>query len=180
MTATDARVQPPVERQARPGTSHISSAEVIADPEPSDRPGISAPAEVIVEHEIRRVPVGVVIRWALALATTTLVIWWAAICLCWLVASAAGMTADVESFAHRIGFEGFRLASGPVFLALGILGAIWVLGAVIVALLMVTAYNLYASVLGGIRVETVEHTRGAGSVSTGAGDLQPAHRVSTA
>jgi hypothetical protein len=123
-------------------------------------------SEVLVEHEIRHVPVHVVSRWAIVLAGTTLVLWWAAIGCCWLVAAVFGLTADAEALAHHIGFQGFRLASAPVFLALGVLGVIWVVGVVIVALVAVTAYNLYASMLGGIRVQSVERSCSAGVASS--------------
>jgi len=110
----------------------------------------------VVEHELRRFPLSVVTRWAAALALTTVVAWWAAIVVLWLVASTLGLTADIESLAREVGFEGFRLASGPVFLALALLGAAWFVAVALVTLFAAAVYNLYAALLGGIRVEAVE------------------------
>src|SRR3954469_19164398 len=145
MTATDSRRQFPVVRQARPVPDQTSATGV--EPERDALPVRERwpDEEMLVEHEIRHVPVHVVTRWAFVLAGTTLVLWWAAIGCCWLVAAVFGLTADAEALAHHIGFQGFRLASAPVFLALGLLGVIWVVAVVVVALVAVTAYNLYAS-----------------------------------
>jgi hypothetical protein len=162
MTATDARPHSTVERQARPTTTVDPKPVIIPDPPPPLPHGDPPPDPVIVEYEIRRFSLAVVSRWALAVGATTLAVWWAAIALFWLAASTFGLTADVESFVQDVGFEGFRLASGPVFLALGVLGAIWVAGVMVIALVAVAAYNLYAAMLGGLRVGLVEHRLAAG------------------
>jgi hypothetical protein len=154
MTATDARVQSTVERQARPTTT--------LDPWRAPRDGVdrdqsrSVETTNLVEHELRRFPLSVVSRWAVTLALTTVIAWWTAIGVLWLAADAFGLTGDVESLAREVGFEGFRLASGPVFLALGVLGAAWVVAVTLVAVFVAAVYNLYAAVLGGIRVEAIE------------------------
>lgn len=135
---------------------------IIPDPAPPVPQGDPPPDPATVEYEIRRFSLAAVLRWALAVGVTTLAVWWAAIALFWLAASTFGLTADVESFVQDVGFEGFRLASGPVFLALGILGAIWVAGVVMIALVAVAAYNLYATMLGGLRVGLVEHRSATG------------------
>jgi hypothetical protein len=142
MTATQATTQATVERQARPT--------------PTTRPAETA--EPIVEHELRRFPLGVVGKWSMTLALTTVVAWWAAIAVMWLAAETFGLTRDIESLAREVGFEGFQLASGPVFLALALLGVAWVVSVSLVLVFAAAVYNLYASVLGGIRVESVERT----------------------
>jgi hypothetical protein len=154
MTATDARVQSTVERQARPTTT--------LDPWRAPRDGVgpdpsrSAESSTLVEHELRRFPLSVVCRWALTLALTTVIAWWTAIGVFWLAADGLGLTRDIESLAREVGFEGFRLASGPVFLALGLLGAAWVVAVTLLVVFVAAVYNLYASLLGGIRVQAVE------------------------
>jgi hypothetical protein len=141
MTTTGTRSADTVERQAR-------------------RPVTGAPLHeegpLLLEHELRRFPLAVVSRWAVALAFTTAVAWWAAVGALWLAAETFGLTADVESLARDVGFEGFRLASGPVFLALGLLGVAWIVAVTLLALFAAAMYNLYAAHLGGIRVEAVE------------------------
>src|SRR3954452_15711735 len=140
MTATAPRTQATVERPARPTIST----------EPA------AAAEPLVELEMRRFPLRIVAKWAVTLGLTTVVAWWAAIAVMWLAAETFGLTRDLESLAREVGFEGFRLASGPVFLALALLGAAWVVSVSLIVVFAAAMYNLYAWVIGGIRVESVE------------------------
>ncbi len=113
-------------------------------------------SSVTVELEVRRVALDVVVRWAAVLGLTTVAVWWAAVALFWVTAAALGMTGRFEALVRDIGFEGFRLTAGPVFLALALLGVAWVLGVALVAVVAAAAYNAYARVIGGLTVTAVE------------------------
>lgn len=118
---------------------------------PLRRDGAHAAPESQV-HEIRRVVLRSAAKWAVALALTTLVAWYAAIALLWGLASAFDGTHRLEQLVRDLGFEGFRLASDPVFLALALVGMAWVLGVLGVTLLAATAFNFLSAVLGGLHV----------------------------
>ena len=154
MTSTGERTQATVERQARPITidPRLPRAAVRTAPAPDHL------AEPLVEHELRRFPLGVVGKWAVTLGMTTAVAWWAAIAVMWLAGATLGLTSDVESLAREVGFEGFRLASGPVFVALALIGAAWILAVSLIVMFAAAVYNLYASFLGGIRVESIDRS----------------------
>jgi hypothetical protein len=113
-------------------------------------------AATLVEHEIRHIRIGAALRWATALAATTLAAWWLALGVFWASADAFGFTSRIEALASDVGFEGFRMSSGPVFIALGLLGVAWMVAVVLVAVFAAAAYNAYARLLGGIRVVAAE------------------------
>jgi hypothetical protein len=170
MTATEARPQPTVERHARPTLIHPRRPDAVDGSDASPTPEANA---TLVEHELRRFPLSVVARWAVTLALTTMVAWWAAVGALWLAASALGLTGDIESLARDAGFEGFRLASGPVFLAVALLGAAWAVAVALIALFAAAVYNVYAALLGGMRVETIERVVPESSTSSTASTSEP-------
>ena len=152
-----------VERQARPVLT--TTPRAVPDPLEGD-PSPAAEPSTLVEHELRRVPLAVVTRWAVALAVSIVVVWWAAMGVVWLAAATFGLTGDIESLAHDVGFEGFRLASAPVILAVGLLGVAAIVAIALLVVFAAAAYNAYAAFLGGIRVEAVERVVGDGTATT--------------
>lgn len=152
-----ARLLATVERQARPVVT--SSPRAVPDTPEGDPVPTGEPVS-FVEHELRRIPLAVVTRWAIALGASIVVAWWAAMGVVWMVAATFGLTGDIESLAHDVGFEGFRLASAPVILAIGLLGVAAIVAIALVLVFAAAVYNAYAAFLGGIRVEAVERVVG--------------------
>jgi len=70
----------------------------------------------------------------------------------WIVASAAGVVGEIESFMDDLGFEGFEFVSGTLLWAGLLIGLAVTAILVVLTVFAAALYNLFADLAGGIEV----------------------------
>lgn len=152
MTALDhAPVDPPAPPRRDPLTTGHS-------PGARDPAGTANPTSVTgasVTGELHHVDARAAARVVGLLAAIVAAAWVLGVMLLWLTADALGATSHLERLVRDLGFEGFRLASAPFFLGIGLLGVVFVLACTVATLLAATAFNAVVHVTGGVPVTVV-------------------------
>lgn len=76
--------------------------------------------------------------------------------LVWRAAVSSGIVDDLESFVIDLGFNDFEFAPEQMFQALLYGGALMILVATFLAVLMTVLFNLISDLVGGIRLSMIE------------------------
>lgn len=148
-------------RDERPATPPVASL-AISDPLVISGLGRRSPGPTRARLEVRHVPVWPVLRLALVASLGTIGAFTGAVAVLWSVAESAGLVAEAESFvASLLGVESFTIRSGALLTGLALVSIVLAALMTLAAVLATVAYNLLASLGGGIEVDvhqgTAEH-----------------------
>lgn len=172
MTAVETRSDHNAANGAGNGTAQRSS-ELAPFRVPARNGHAPDPAlDGVEEVELLAVRLWPVVKVTAFFATATAAVWLAALGVAWMAFTSMGLTHSLESFVRDIGFEGFQLDARPVFLAVGLLGLVWIVSIVVLALLAAACYNAFASLCGGfrylVRPRQTPHATANGATANGA------------
>jgi Transmembrane domain of unknown function (DUF3566) len=139
---------------ARPPAALARRLDVPATDEHQARP------EPLVEYRrVRHVALRSVARVSVLFYLCGLVAFLVAAMVFWIVASAAGVVGEVESFMDDLGFEGFEFVSGTLLWAGLLIGFAVTAILVVLTVFAAAVYNLFADLAGGIEIELDDRNR---------------------
>jgi hypothetical protein len=116
--------------------------------------------EPLVEYRrVQRVALWSVARVSVLFYLCGLVAFLVAALVLWIVASAAGVVGEIESFMDDLGFEGFEFVSGTLLWAGLVIGLAVTAILAVLTVFAAAVYNLFADLAGGIEIELDDRNR---------------------
>ena len=128
----------------------------VAKAKRSNRGELAYALERRYQQRIRHIDLWSVLKVAVCFYLCALVVVLGAGIVLWLIASAASVIDNVESFMDDLGFNDFQFLSWRILRASVLIGLVFVALSTIFTVLAAAFYNLFAELVGGVEITVVE------------------------